>query len=81
MRKVVIIGASGRDYHNFNVVFRNNPEYRVVAFLQTQIPGVAGRRYPPSLAGPYYPEGIPIISFELLEEIVKKQGVEEAVLA
>jgi len=81
LRKVVIIGASGRDYHNFNVVFRNNPEYRVVAFLQTQIPGVAGRRYPPSLAGPYYPEGIPIISFELLEEIVKKQGVEEAVLA
>jgi len=80
-RRVVIIGASGRDYHVFNVFFRNNPEYRVVAFLQTQIPGVAGRRYPPLLAGPYYPEGIPVISFELLEDVVKSYKVDEAVLA
>jgi predicted GTPase len=80
-RKVVIIGASGRDYHNFNVVFRNNPAYRVVAFLQTQIPGVAGRRYPASLAGDLYPDGIPILSFEMFEEVVKKYGVEEAILA
>lgn len=80
-RRIVIIGASGRDYHNFNVVYRNNPDYKVVAFLQTQIPGVAGRRYPPSLAGPLYPEGIPIVSFEMLEEIVAKYGVEEAVLS
>ncbi|MGC8982184.1 MAG: cyclic 2,3-diphosphoglycerate synthase [Desulfurococcaceae archaeon] len=81
MRRVVIIGASGRDFHNFNVVFRNNPEYRVVAFLQTQIPGISGRRYPPSLAGPYYPDGIPIISLEALEDVVREYGVEEAVLA
>ncbi|MEM4535594.1 MAG: cyclic 2,3-diphosphoglycerate synthase, partial [Desulfurococcaceae archaeon] len=74
-------GASGRDFHNFNVVFRNNPEYRVVAFLQTQIPGVSGRRYPPSLAGPYYPDGIPIVSLEIVDEIVKQYAVEEAVLA
>lgn len=80
-RRVVIIGASGRDYHVFNVFFRNNSEYRVVAFLQTQIPGVAGRRYPPTLAGPYYPEGIPVISFELFEDVVKSYKVEEAVLA
>ncbi|MEM1618826.1 MAG: cyclic 2,3-diphosphoglycerate synthase [Desulfurococcaceae archaeon] len=81
MKKVVIVGASGRDFHNFNVVFRNNPEYRVVAFLQTQIPGVSGRRYPPSLAGPYYPDGIPIVSLEIVDEIVKQYAVEEAVLA
>jgi Predicted GTPase len=81
VKKVVIIGASGRDYHNFNVVYRNNPNYRVVAFLQTQIPGVSGRRYPASLAGPLYPDGIPIISFESFEEIVKQYGVEEAVLS
>jgi predicted GTPase len=80
-RKVVIIGASGRDYHNFNMVFRNNPEYRVIAFLQTQIPGVSGRRYPPSLAGELYPDGIPIISLEKLEDIVETYGVDEAVLA
>jgi predicted GTPase len=81
VRKVVIIGASGRDYHNFNMVFRNNPEYRVIAFLQTQIPGVSGRRYPPSLAGELYPDGIPIISLEKLEDIVETYGVDEAVLA
>jgi predicted GTPase len=80
-RRVVIIGASGRDYHVFNVYFRNNPEYKVVAFLQTQIPGVAGRRYPPLLAGPMYPEGIPIVSFELFEDVVKNYKVDEAVLA
>ena len=81
VRKVVIIGASGRDYHNFNMVFRNNPEYRVIAFLQTQIPGVSGRRYPPSLAGELYRDGIPIISLEKLEDIVETYGVDEAVLA
>lgn len=80
-RKVVILGASGRDFHNFNTVFRDNPEYRVVAFLQTQIPGVSGRRYPPSLAGSLYPDGIPILSMEYLDTIVKNMGVDEAVLA
>ena len=80
-RKIVIIGASGRDYHNFNTVYRENPEYRVIAFLQTQIPGIAGRRYPSSLAGPYYPDGIPIVGFEALEDVVKTHNVEEAVLS
>ncbi|WP_276814401.1 cyclic 2,3-diphosphoglycerate synthase [Desulfurococcus amylolyticus] len=80
-RKVVILGASGRDFHNFNVFYRDNPNYRVIAFLQTQIPGISGRRYPPSLAGSLYPDGIPVLSMDYLEEIVKTYGVEEAVLA
>ncbi|MET1160273.1 MAG: cyclic 2,3-diphosphoglycerate synthase [Thermoprotei archaeon] len=80
-RRVVILGAGGRDFHNFNVVFRDNPEYRVIAFLQTQIPGITGRRYPPSLAGSLYPDGIPIISMDYLEKIVKEHGVEEAILS
>lgn len=81
MKRVIIIGASGRDFHNFNMVFRDNPAYRVVAFLQVQIPGVSGRRYPPSLAGSNYPEGIPVISFEALEDVVREYKVDEAVLA
>jgi len=80
-RKVVVLGASGRDFHNFNVFYRNNPDYRVIAFLQTQIPGISGRRYPPSLAGSLYPDGIPILSMDYLEDIVKTYGVEEAVLS
>ncbi len=51
VRRVVILGAAGRDFHDFNTVFRDKPEYRVVAFTATQIPGIDGRRYPPSLAG------------------------------
>jgi len=81
VKKVVILGAAGRDFHNFNVVYRDNPEYKVVAFLQTQIPGIAGRRYPPSLAGRLYPDGIPILSMNYLEEIIKKYHVDEAVLS
>jgi predicted GTPase len=81
VRKVVILGAGGRDFHNFNVFFRDNPEYRVIAFLQTQIPGIAGRRYPPSLAGRLYPDGIPILSMDYLEKIVEKYGVDEAYLS
>ena len=60
MRTVVIMGAGGRDFHDFNTVFRNDPDTRVVAFTATQIPGIAGRTYPPALAGSYYPNGIPI---------------------
>ena len=56
MKKVLILGAAGRDFHNFNVVFRNNPDYQVVAFTATQIPDIAGRRYPRELAGRLYPE-------------------------
>ena len=57
-RRILILGAAGRDFHNFNVCFRNAPEIQVVAFTATQIPDIAGRVYPPELAGPLYPEGI-----------------------
>lgn len=80
-KKIVIIGAGGRDFHNFNIVYRDNPDYNVVAFLATQIPGITGRRYPASLAGKMYPHGIPILSIDMLEEIVKTHGVEEVVLS
>ncbi|WFO75276.1 GTPase [Desulfurococcaceae archaeon MEX13E-LK6-19] len=80
-RKIVIIGAGGRDFHNFNVVYRDNPNYRVVAFLATQIPGITGKRYPASLAGKLYPNGIPIMSLDLLEDVITRYGVEEAVLS
>ena len=61
MRKIIIMGAGGRDFHNFNVAFRNDPNTEVVAFTATQIPGIADRVYPPVLAGAaHYPHGIPI---------------------
>ena len=59
-RRVIIMGAAGRDFHNFNVYFRNNPNYEVVAFTATQIPGIEKRKYPPELSGELYPNGIPI---------------------
>ena len=71
MRRVVIMGAGGRDFHDFNTVFRNDPDTRVVAFTATQIPGIAGRTYPPALAGSYYPDGIPIRPEEELAAIVR----------
>ncbi len=80
-RRVVILGAAGRDFHNFNVFFRDNDEYEVVAFTATQIPGIEGRRYPPELAGRLYPEGIPIEPEEKLEEIIREKGVEIAVFS
>jgi predicted GTPase len=58
--RVIIMGAAGRDFHNFNVVFRDDPGSQVVAFTAAQIPNIEGRRYPPELAGPRYPQGIPI---------------------
>lgn len=61
VQRVAILGAAGHDFHNFNVYFRDNPHYVVVAFTATQIPNIAGRRYPPALAGPRYPQGIPIV--------------------
>ena len=64
MKRVLILGAAGRDFHNFNVFFRDNSDYHVVAFTATQIPDIAGRRYPPELAGSLYPEGIPILRRE-----------------
>ena len=81
MRKVLIMGAGGRDFHDFNVVFRDDPETEVVAFTATQIPGIAERVYPASLAGPRYPDGIPIRPEEELTELVREHGVDEVVLA
>jgi len=83
MRKtrVIIMGAAGRDFHNFNVYYRNTEQYDVVAFTATQIPGIEKRAYPPELAGPNYPKGIPIHREDQLPELIKKFGVEEVVLA
>ena len=81
MRKVIIMGAGGRDFHNFNVVFRNDPATQVVAFTATQIPGIANRFYPASLAGPLYPEGIPIRPEEELTDLVHALGADEVILA
>jgi predicted GTPase len=76
-RKVVIMGAAGRDFHNFNCLFRNNSEVEVVAFTATQIPDIEGRVYPPELAGPLYPQGIPIRAEEELEKLVTQNAVDE----
>ena len=75
------MGAGGRDFHDFNVVFRDNPEVEVIAFTATQIPGIEGRTYPPSLAGPRYPRGIPILAEEELPRLIAEGGVDEVVFA
>lgn len=76
-RKVLIIGAAGRDFHNFNVFYRANPNYEVMGFTAAQIPGIEERRYPKEIAGVLYPEGIPIYSEERMEEIIRSKGVDE----
>jgi predicted GTPase len=81
MRRVVIMGAAGRDFHDFNVVYREDPQTTVVAFTATQIPGIAGRRYPAELAGAQYPQGIPIVAEDELEELIRREGVELVVFA
>src|SRR5690242_7624460 len=81
MRKVVIMGAGGRDFHNFNVAFRNDPETDVVAFTAAQIPGIDERVYPPSLAGPRYPNGIAIRPEDELTMPVNEHAVDEVILA
>jgi predicted GTPase len=81
VRRVIVMGAGGRDFHDFNLLFRDDPETRVVAFTAAQIPGIAGRRYPPSLAGPLYPDGIPIHAEEDLSSLIDSEGVDEVVLA
>ena len=80
-KKVVIMGAAGRDFHNFNVYFRDNEDYEVVAFTATQIPDIEGRVYPPELAGKLYPNGIPILPEEDLPKIIKENKVDEVILA
>lgn len=81
MRRVLILGAAGRDFHNFNVVFRANPHYQVVAFTATQIPDIANRRYPAELAGELYPEGIPIRPEEELESLVRVGKIDVVVFS
>ncbi len=79
--KTIIMGAAGRDFHNFNTFFRGNKDYEVVAFTATQIPDIEGRLYPPELAGAQYPKGIPIHAEEELTDLIKKHGVEQVVFA
>ena len=79
--RVLILGAAGRDFHNFNVVYRDDPAITVVAFTATQIPGIAGRRYPPALAGSRYPSGIPIEDEATLETICRREHVTQVVFA
>ncbi|MCL2088763.1 MAG: cyclic 2,3-diphosphoglycerate synthase [Oscillospiraceae bacterium] len=80
-RKVIIIGAAGRDFHNFNVFYRNNPDFKVEAFTAAQIPDIAGRKYPASLAGELYPDGIPIYAQEELDRLIKELDIDECVFA
>ncbi len=80
-RKVIIMGAAGRDFHNFNVRYRDNEAYEVVAFTATQIPDIEGRVYPAKLAGPLYPNGIPIHDEKELSELIQKHDVDEVVFA
>ena len=80
-RRVIIIGAAGRDFHNFNTFFRDNPAYEVVAFTAAQIPGIAGRKYPAELAGGLYPQGIPIYAQGDLEKLIAGLGADECVFA
>lgn len=79
--RVLIMGAAGRDFHNFNVAFRNNPSVEVVAFTATQIPGIGGRRYPPELAGPLYPQGIPIYDEKDLLHLIRDERIEQVLFA
>ncbi|WP_372949593.1 cyclic 2,3-diphosphoglycerate synthase [Mariniphaga sp.] len=80
-QKVIIIGAAGRDFHNFNTFFRNNNDYEVVAFTAAQIPDIEDRRYPAELAGAFYPDGIPVYAEEKLEELIKKLKVDTCVFS
>jgi len=81
MRKLIVMGTGGRDFHDFNVAFRDDPETEVVAFTAAQIPGIDARVYPAALAGPLYPNGIPIRPEEELTQLIREHGVDEVVLA
>lgn len=80
-KKIIIAGAAGRDFHNFNVYFRDNDSYEVVAFTATQIPDIEGRLYPPQLAGSLYPEGIPIYAEQSIEELIREHSVDQVVFS
>ncbi len=79
--KILIMGAAGRDFHNFNVCFRNNPDYEVVAFTAAQIPGIEDKIYPPELAGKLYPQGIAIFPEEQLPHLILEKGIQRVVFA
>jgi predicted GTPase len=79
--KILIMGAAGRDFHNFNVCFRNDPDYEVVAFTAAQIPGIEDKIYPPQLAGKLYPKGIPIFPEERLTHLILEKGIQRVVFA
>jgi predicted GTPase len=79
--RVIIMGAAGRDFHNFNTYFRDNNDYEVVAFTATQIPNIEGRMYPPDLAGRIYPKGIPIHAEEELVDLIKEHSIDQVVFA
>ncbi len=81
VQRVLILGAAGRDFHNFNVFFRDNPDYTVVAFTATQIPYIDNRRYPPELAGKQYPGGIPIVSEDELDRLIADEQIDVAVFS
>ena len=80
-KKIILLGAGGREFHNFNICFRNNPNYEVVGFTATQIPYIENRIYPPQLSGPLYKNGIPISSEKKLSELIKKYKVEEVIFS
>jgi predicted GTPase len=80
-KRILILGAAGRDFHNFNVVFRDNPEYQVIGFTATQIPGIADRRYPAELAGRFYSSGIPIFDEKDLESLIRDHSVDAVVFS
>src|SRR5512139_4324383 len=79
--KTLIMGAAGRDFHNFNTFFRGNKDYEVVAFTATQIPDIEGRTYPKELAGSLYPAGIPIYAESDLLKLIKEKRVQQVVFA
>lgn len=81
IKKVIIIGAAGRDFHNFNTYFRNNPDYKVVAFTAAQIPDIDGRKYPAELAGGLYPDGIPIFAEEELVQLINLHKIDDCVFS
>ena len=80
-KKVIIMGAAGRDFHNFNVYYRENEDYEIVSFTATQIPDIAGRKYPPELSGKLYPNGIPIYPEDDLIKLIKENDIDEVVFA
>ncbi len=80
-KNVIIIGAAGRDFHNFNTYFRGNESYNVVAFTAAQIPDIDGRKYPTELAGDLYPDGIPIFAEEELPRLINEMKVDDCVFS